>query len=75
MNHDDLRDPEFQEKLKSAKTPAELADLAREEGVELSDEQLDGIAGGSWNGCSKNDGCGAHGTCPNRCEGRNGGPY
>ena len=36
--------PELQEKLKAAKTAEELVDLAREEGVELSDEQLDSIA-------------------------------
>ena len=40
--------PELQEKLKAAKTAEELVDLAREEGVELSDEQLDSIAGGEW---------------------------
>ena len=39
--------PELQEKLKAAKTAEELVDLAREEGVELSDEQLETIAGGS----------------------------
>ena len=67
MNHDDLRNPEFQEKLKSAETPAELADLAREEGMELSDEQLDAIAGGSWYGCSKNTGEPEPEGCPNNC--------
>ena len=46
MNFEDLKNPEFQEKLKSAKTADELADLAREEGVVLSDEQLEILAGG-----------------------------
>lgn len=48
MNFGDLKDPELQEKLKSAQTPEELADLAKAEGVELSDEQFEAIAGGSW---------------------------
>jgi hypothetical protein len=48
MNFEDLKNPEFQEKLKSAQTPEELAALAKAEGVELSDEQLETIAGGSW---------------------------
>ena len=38
---DDLNNPELQEKLKSAKTVDELVALAREEGVELTDEMLD----------------------------------
>ena len=46
MNFEDLKDPEFQEKLKAAKTSAELVALAKEEGIELSDEQLEVIAGG-----------------------------
>ena len=46
MNFEDLRNPELQEKLKSAKNSDELLALAKEEGIELSDEQLDSIAGG-----------------------------
>jgi hypothetical protein len=46
MNFEDLKNPEFQEKLKNAQTPEELAALAKAEGVELSDEQLEIIAGG-----------------------------
>ena len=46
MNFEDLKSPELQEKLKSAKTADELIDLAREEGVELNDEQLEALAGG-----------------------------
>ena len=48
MNFDDLKNPEFQEKLKNAQTPEELAALAKAEGIELSDGQLEAIAGGSW---------------------------
>ena len=50
MNFDELKNPELQEKLKSAKTPEEMLALAREEGFELTDEELEGISGG-WNTC------------------------
>ena len=46
MNFDDLQSPEFQEKLKACKTGEELAALAAENGIELSDEQLDTVGGG-----------------------------
>ena len=53
MNFDDLKNPELQEKLKGAKTPEELLAIAKEEGYELSDEQLDSIsaAGDKWYNC------------------------
>ena len=38
--------PELQEKAKACKTPEEILDLAKEEGYELSDAELDGVAGG-----------------------------
>lgn len=38
--------PEQQEKLKAAKSLEEMEQIAAEEGFELSDEALDGIAGG-----------------------------
>lgn len=45
------------EEARSCKTPEELLDLAKREGIELSDEQLEGIAGGQdWCGpfgCTK----------------------
>ena len=47
MNIDDLKNAELQEKLKAAKSPEELLALAKDEGFELSDEQLESIAGGS----------------------------
>ena len=37
--------PELQEKAKACKTPEEILDLAKEEGYELSDAELEGIAG------------------------------
>ena len=54
----DIKDltPEQIEKAKACKTAEELLELAKAEGVELSDEQLDGIAGGyNWN-CDVDDG-------------------
>ena len=56
MNFDDLKNPELQEKLRTAKTPEELLALAREEGYELSDEQLEGVSGGWCVKCDE-DGC------------------
>ena len=50
MNIEDLKNPELQEKLMSAKTAGELAALAKAEGIALSDEQMDAVAGGQeWN--------------------------
>ena len=47
MNLEDLKDPKLQEQLKAAKTPEEMLALAKQEGVELSDEQIEAISGGS----------------------------
>ena len=48
--------PEQQEKAKACKTPEDILALAKEEGYELSDDELDSVSGGvSWN-CSKCDG-------------------
>ena len=63
MNFEDLKNPELQEKLKSCKTAEELVALAEEQGVELSDEQLDSVAGGSWK-CDKT--CEKFGWCPRK---------
>ena len=52
MSFADLKNPEFQEKLKNAQTPEDLITLAKAEGVELSDEQLETVAGGGkWIPC------------------------
>ena len=52
MNNENLT-PEFVEKAKG-KTAEELVNLAQDEGVELTDEQLEAVSGG-WTGK----------TCPN----------
>ena len=42
--------PELKEKAIACKTTSELIELAKEEGMELTDEQLDAISGGiAWN--------------------------
>lgn len=51
MEYNDLTE-EQKEKARACKTPEELVALAREEGVELSDEQLEVVAGGAWNDCN-----------------------
>ena len=45
MNYEDLT-PEQQEKAKACKSIDELIELAKTEGVELSDEQVEAISGG-----------------------------
>ena len=45
MNFDDLT-PEQQERVLNAKTPEDILALVKEDGYELSDEDLEGIAGG-----------------------------
>lgn len=42
--------PEQRAKFKNAKTPEEVLELAREEGYELSDDELEGVSGG-WEPC------------------------
>ena len=46
MNFEDLKSPEFQEKLQSCKAPEELFELAKEEGLELTDDQIASLSGG-----------------------------
>jgi len=45
MNFEDLT-PEQQEKAKACKTPKDILELAKEEGYELSDEELGSVSGG-----------------------------
>ena len=47
MSHENLS-PEQQERAKACKSPEELAAFAEEEGLELSDEMLEGVAGGGF---------------------------
>jgi hypothetical protein len=51
MNFEDLT-PEQQAKAKGCKTPEELLELAKAEGYELSDDELEDVAGGKlhWYG-------------------------
>ena len=48
------------EKAKNCKTNEELLELAKEEGVELTDEQLEAVSGGACNTTTVN-----LGPCPN----------
>lgn len=55
--------PEQLEKAKACKTPQEILDLVKEEGLELTEDELDTVAGGEgfWTGknCPK---CGSERT-------------
>jgi len=42
--------PEQQEKARACKTPEDVLALAKEDGIELTDEQLEAMAGG-WDEC------------------------
>lgn len=53
MNFEDLT-PELKEKALQCKTPEELLELAKEEGYELNDEELEAVAGGEVTWCPKN---------------------
>ena len=75
MNYDDLS-PELKEKAKACTTAAELVELAKSEGIQLSDYELEAVAGGEsrWDeivGCD-GDICSGHGgnvTCSSQCLG------
>lgn len=43
--------PEQAEKARSCKNYEELVELAKTEGIELTDDQLDAVVGGSWYDC------------------------
>ena len=61
MKFEDLT-PEQQEKARACKTPEDILALAKEEGYDLSEEELDGISGGvSWDCISD---CHDHHPCP-----------
>ena len=61
MNFEELT-PEQQEKARACTTPEELLALAKEEGIELSDTDLETVSGGSWDDCGNYDGK-SHHTC------------
>ena len=56
MNFEDLS-PELQEKVKACQSGEELAKLAQEEGYDLTDEQLEAVAGGVEGACWGNEPC------------------
>lgn len=61
MGFEDLT-PEQMERVKACKTAEELVALAKDEGVELADDQLEAISGGGdW--CST--WCSNQGPCAN----------
>ena len=68
MAHDNSNDSlsdEAKAKLKGCETPEEVMALAKEEGYELSDEELEGISGGWGKPCPNRDwGCDADGYNP-----------
>ena len=50
MGYEDLT-PEQMEKLKACKTPEDILALAKEEGYELSEAELEAVSGGvDWQG-------------------------
>ena len=50
--------PEQKEKARNCKSVEELTEFVEDEGIELSDEDLDAISGGDdWGGCSDHE-CG-----------------
>ncbi len=54
--HDGLSE-ETKAKLKGCETPEEILELAREDGYELSDEQLEDVAGGWGDKCEEHNHC------------------
>lgn len=58
MKFDDLS-PEMREKVQACKSSDELLALAKEEGVELSEEDLEAVSGG-WGTCPNNDYCSSY---------------
>ena len=51
MNFDDLS-PELQSRARECKTPEEILALAKEQGYELTEDELEAVSGGAWNNCS-----------------------
>ena len=47
MEHESIS-PELQEKAKACKTAEDILERAKDEGYELSDDELESISGGGW---------------------------
>ncbi len=56
MDFKDLT-PEQQAKAKACKTPEDILELAKSEGYELADEELDAVSGGGMWDCDDNSMC------------------
>lgn len=76
MDFSELKNPELQEKLRAATTPEELLAIAKEEGFELSENELQAVSGGqgncAWYLCTDRQcdayKCTEHGIClPKAC--------
>ena len=64
MKFEDLT-PEQMEKAKACKVPEDILELAKEEGYELSDADLEAIGGGDWDCWTVCTGrCGRYNDCP-----------
>lgn len=58
--------PELQEKARACKTAEEIVALAKQEGYDLSDEELDALAGGGFWACDSPYYCDADAGCYGR---------
>ena len=58
--------PELMERAKACANSEELMALAKEEGVELTDEQLEAVAGGGIWSCEDHASCDEH-SCDALC--------
>ena len=47
MNFEDLKSPELQEELKAASSPEEIFEIVKTKGIDLTEDDLKAISGGS----------------------------
>ena len=67
MDFNDLTE-EQKRKARAVSTPEEMLALAREEGYELSDNELEAVSGGgAWSSGCSGDSCPSHDYCPSQC--------
>ena len=67
MNVEDLT-PEQMERAKACKSVEELFALVEEMGIELSDEELEGLSGGNWLTHCPKEGCEGYRDEPEECK-------